>query len=124
MKEACDRLERLPVLKFGVVGAGPRSIGTDLFDEATRGVKCWTTRLLRNAANRWRTLAQRRRDQVHAHDDQTDGTLPFNCLRPGLDEPVYFRASSSRRGGGSAQPNGARPFVHRDDWLMMATRNL
>ena len=46
---------------------------------------------------------------------------PFVCMRPGLDEPVYFRASSSRRGGGSAQPNGARPFVHRDDWLMMAT---
>jgi len=31
-------------------------------------------------------------------------------------------ASSSRRGGGSAQPDGAGPFVHRDDWLMMATR--
>jgi len=95
MKEACDRLERLPVLKFGVVGAGPRSIRTDLFEEATHGVKCWTTRLLRNAANRWRTLAQRRWNQVQDHDEQTDGALPFNCLRPGLDEPVYFRASSS-----------------------------
>ena len=112
MKEACDRLERLPVLKFGVVGTGPASDGTDLFDEATRGVKCWTTRLLRNAARQWRTLAQRRRDQMQDHDERTDGPLPFNCLRPGRDEPVYFRASSSQRGGGSAQPGGARPFVH------------